>query len=170
VSDASTPISEVDNEFAMTPVGHVRGGRMAAIDDDWGGERAVIELDATRFDPDATLGLEEFSHVEVVFVFHLVDPEIVETGSRHPRGRQDWPRVGIFAQRARNRRNRLGLSRCRLLAVDGLRLTVEGLDAINGTPVLDVKPYMSEFAPRGDIRQPPWSHELMARYWNLGDA
>jgi tRNA (adenine37-N6)-methyltransferase len=157
-------------QFVMTPIGHVVGGRTAAIDDDWGCERAVIALDATRFDPDATLGLDEFSHIEVVFVFHLVDEEIVETGSRHPRGREDWPRVGIIAQRARNRRNRLGLSRCRLLAVDGLRLSVEGLDAINGTPVLDVKPYMSEFAPRGEIRQPAWSHELMARYWSLGDA
>jgi tRNA (Thr-GGU) A37 N-methylase len=54
---------------------------------------------------------------------------------------------------------------CRLLGVDGLSLNVVGLDAIDGTPVLDVKPYMEEFGPRGEVRQPVWSHELMAGYW-----
>ena len=55
---------------------------------------------------------------------------------------------------------------CRLLAVNGLILTVQALDAIDGTPVLDLKPYMTEFGPRGQVRQPAWSHELMAGYWN----
>ncbi len=54
---------------------------------------------------------------------------------------------------------------CRLLAVEGLTLTVHALDAIDGTPVLDVKPYLAEFAPRGEVRQPAWSHELMSGYW-----
>jgi tRNA (Thr-GGU) A37 N-methylase len=48
---------------------------------------------------------------------------------------------------------------------EGCRLTVQGLDAINGTPVLDIKPVMREFLPRGEIRQPEWTRELMARYW-----
>ena len=52
-----------------------------------------------------------------------------------------------------------------MLGIDGLRLEVQGLDAIDGTPVLDIKPYMAEFAPRGEVRQPGWSHELMAGYW-----
>ena len=54
---------------------------------------------------------------------------------------------------------------CRLLGVEGLTLTVQALDAIDGTPVLDVKPYLVEFAPRGEVRQPAWSHELMSGYW-----
>jgi len=58
------------------------------------------------------------------------------------------------------------VSVCRLLAVNGLTLTVQALDAIDGTPVLDLKPYMTEFGPRGQVRQPAWSHELMAGYWN----
>lgn len=69
-------------------------------------------------EPEALLGLEAFSHVEVVFVFHLVEEASV----------------------------------CRL-------------DAIDGTPVLDVKPYMSEFGARGEVRQPEWATELMAGYW-----
>jgi tRNA (Thr-GGU) A37 N-methylase len=96
---------------------------------------------------------------------HQVDPAKVETGARHPRERKDWPLVGIFAQRGKARPNRIGVSRCRLLGVDGLDVHVEGLDAIDGTPVLDVKPWMDEFAPRGRTRQPDWSRELMRDYY-----
>lgn len=78
--------------------------------------------------------------------------------------------VGMFAQRAKNRPNRLGVSVCRPLAVDQLSITVQALDAIDGTPVLDIKPFMSELAPRGPIHQPSWSHELMAAYWNTDPA
>lgn len=73
---------------------------------------------------------------------------------------------GIFAQRAKGRPNRLGVSVCELLAVEGLTVTAQGLDAIDGTPVLDLKPYLQEFAPRSPVRQPAWSHELMAGYWS----
>jgi tRNA (Thr-GGU) A37 N-methylase len=89
----------------------------------------------------------------------------IETGARHPRGREDWPRIGIFAQRGKNRPNRIGLTTCRIVSVDGLRLTLTGLDAIDGTPVLDIKPVMSGFAPRGDFREPDWAKEIMAGYW-----
>ena len=110
-------------------------------------------------------GLSEYSHIEVVYHFHQVAPEKEQEGARRPRGNPDWPMVGIFAQRAKARPNRIGVSVCRLLRVDGLMLTVQGLDAIDGTPVLDIKPYFVEFGPRGPVRQPAWSHELMAGYW-----
>ena len=89
----------------------------------------------------------------------------VHVGSRRPRGNPDWPDVGIFAQRAKDRPNRLGLCTCELVEVRGDTLEVRALDAIEGTPVLDIKPYMAEFAPRGPVRQPAWSHELMAGYF-----
>ena len=89
----------------------------------------------------------------------------MEHGARHPRGNPDWPRVGIFAQRGKDRPNRLGVSRCELLAVDGTAVRVRGLDAVDGTPVLDLKPWMAEFGPRGDMRQPAWASELMRGYW-----
>jgi tRNA-Thr(GGU) m(6)t(6)A37 methyltransferase TsaA len=149
----------------MQPVGVVRGGRTEAIDDDWGASEAAIALDPDRFSPDVVAGLEAFSHVDVVYVFHLVGPDDVNLGARHPRGRTDWPKVGIFAQRAKARPNRIGVTTCELVGVDGLVLRVRGLDAIEGTPVLDIKPYMQEFGPRGDIREPAWAHELMERYW-----
>jgi tRNA (Thr-GGU) A37 N-methylase len=82
-----------------------------------------------------------------------------------PRGNPAWPEVGIFAQRAKNRPNRLGLSTCELLGVEGPSVRVRGLDAIDGTPVLDLKPFMIEFGPRGPVTQPSWSHELMRDYY-----
>ena len=149
----------------LLPVGTVVGGRIEAVDDDWGAVEADIVLEE-RFPVDCTAGLAEFSHVEVVFVFDRVGEDDVHSGARHPRGREDWPLVGIFAQRAKARPNRLGVTTCELLQVTGRRLTVHGLDAIDGSPVLDVKPTMTEFLPRTDIRQPAWSHELMRNYWS----
>ena len=152
-------------EFAVTPIGHVRGGRFVPTDDDWGANRAAIELDAARFSTDALAGLGDFSHVEVIFMFDRVPESEIELGARRPRGRSDWPLVGIFAQRGKNRPNRLGLCTCKLLDVEGLSVLVEGLDAIDGTPVLDLKPVMRGFLPRGDVREPSWAAEIMRRYW-----
>jgi tRNA-Thr(GGU) m(6)t(6)A37 methyltransferase TsaA len=154
----------------VEPIGRVESSRSQAIDDDWDAVIATITLDGEQFTPDAVAGLGEFSHVEVVFVFDGVDPEDIEQGARRPRGNAEWPRVGIFAQRAKMRPNRIGVTVCALLGIDGLTLTVRGLDAIDGTPVLDVKPYMAEFGPRGDVRQPVWSRELMVGYWTAPEG
>jgi tRNA (Thr-GGU) A37 N-methylase len=151
--------------YTIEAIGYVRGGRAEPIDDDWGRSVAVIELDPTTFDAKALAGLDAFSHAEIVFLFDQVPPDRIETGARHPRGRQDWPLTGIFAQRGKNRPNRLGVTICKVAAVEGLRLHVEGLDAIDGTPVIDIKPVMREFLPRGEVRQPDWVAELMAAYW-----
>ena len=151
--------------FALDPIGHVRGGRDRPVDDDWGESRARIELDPARFGPEALAGLADFSHLEVIFVFDRVGEAEIEYGARHPRGRADWPLVGIFAQRGKNRPNRLGLCTCRIVGVAGLAVEVEGRDAIDGTPVADLKPAMAEFLPRGELREPAWAAELMKDYW-----
>lgn len=152
-------------EVTLEPIGYVAGGRAEAIDDDWGAVESIIVLDGRLLDADATLGLEDFSHIEVAYIFHLVAPDRVVRGARRPRGNPEWPSVGILAQRAKGRPNRIGVSRCELLDVDGLKLRVRGLDAVDGTPVLDVKPFMVEFAPRGPVFQPEWASELMREYW-----
>jgi tRNA (adenine37-N6)-methyltransferase len=151
--------------FTLTPIGHVHGGRSEAIDDDWGASRASIRLDPARFTAESLLGLDAFSHAEIIFLFDQVGDDQINTTARHPRGNPDWPKVGIFAQRGKNRPNRLGVSVARIIAVDGLALDVEGLDAINGTPVLDIKPVMAGFQPRGSIREPDWAGAIMADYW-----
>jgi tRNA-Thr(GGU) m(6)t(6)A37 methyltransferase TsaA len=149
----------------LRPIGYVRSARDEAIDDDWDKIETRIELDPAQFTPAATASLDQFSHIEVIFYFDRVPDEEVQTGGRHPRGRKDWPMAGIFAQRAKGRPNRLGSTVCKLLGVDGLTLRVQGLDAINGTPVLDIKPVMKGFLPRGEIREPAWAEELMKDYW-----
>jgi tRNA-Thr(GGU) m(6)t(6)A37 methyltransferase TsaA len=151
-------------EWTVHPIGFVRSPRDQAVDDDWGEIDATIELVAA-YGAESIRGLDQFTHIEVIFLFDRVDPATVTTGARHPRNNPAWPEVGIFAQRAKNRPNRLGLVTCNLLRVDGTTLFVNGLDAIDGTPVLDIKPHMEEFAPRGRVSQPAWSHDLMRGYW-----
>ena len=153
--------------ISLLPIGSVRSARSIPLDDEWDSVEAVIELDPEMLERDATRGLEAFSHVEVVYHFHRTESRNAQRGARHPRGRSDWPCVGILAQRAKDRPNHLGVTICKLVSIDGRSLTVSGLDAIDGTPVLDVKPVMAEFLPRGMVIQPCWSKELMRDYWSL---
>lgn len=151
--------------FEIEPIGYVRANRKVAEDDFWGNTRSVIQL-VDSLGPEALEGLQDFSHVEVIFVFDKVDSSKIVTGARHPRNNQSWPRIGIFAQRGKNRPNRLGSTICRVASVDGRTLVVDELDAIDGTPVVDLKPIMAEFLPRTSVSQPAWSRELMQQYWN----
>jgi len=142
----------------------VRGSRREVTDDFWGGSTATIEL-ADHLPAESLDGLEAFSHAEIVYVFDQVAPDQIVTGARHPRGNPAWPKVGIFAQRGKNRPNRIGTTIVRIVGRDGTALRVAELDAIDGTPVLDIKPVMQEFLPRDPVRQPDWSRELMRDYW-----
>lgn len=151
--------------FLMKPVGHVRCDRSETVDDDWDCVPARIELDTAMFDAEALMGLETFSHAEVIFLFDRVPDDKIITGARYPRGNTAWPKIGIFAQRGKNRPNRLGATICEILSVDGTMLHLKGLDAIDGTPVLDIKPVMSGFQPRGKMREPGWAKEIMQTYW-----
>jgi tRNA-Thr(GGU) m(6)t(6)A37 methyltransferase TsaA len=151
-------------QVLLDPIGHVQALRSDPEDDFWGGEEACINLEAA-YPAQALQGLEGFSHAEIIFLFHKVPPEKVVASARHPRNNQAWPAVGIFAQRGKNRPNRLGSTICRIVRVEATRLYVAELDAIDGTPVLDIKPVMREFLPRGQVSQPDWATELMKRYW-----
>ena len=148
----------------LQAIGFVHSSRSAVEDDFWGNEESRITL-SDAFTADALKGLAEFSHAEVIFFLSQVDPAKTISAARHPRNNEAWPEVGVFAQRTKNRPNRIGLTICRILRVEGKNLYVAELDAIDGTPVLDIKPVMAEFLPREQIRQPRWSHELMREYW-----
>ena len=154
--------------ISLTPIATVTSPRATHCDDYWRDVSAVITLDAA-FDAAAFAGLETFSHLEVIFFMDRVPPQTVHRGARRPRNNPAWPEVGIFAQRARKRPNRLGLSRCRLIRVDGRQLHVCDLDALDGTQILDIKPLMRECMPSDPIRQPAWSHDLMANYYRSTD-
>jgi tRNA (Thr-GGU) A37 N-methylase len=150
--------------FTVQPLARVRNARTEPLDDDWDAIVSHVEL-ADGIPPDCLAGLDAFSHVEIVFLFDRVrDDQIVWT-AHHPRNNPTWPLVGMLAQRGKNRPNRLGVTVAQLVSLTGRVLTVRGLDAVDGTPVLDIKPVMREFLPRGEVRQPGWASELMRDYW-----
>ncbi|MGB0922459.1 MAG: SAM-dependent methyltransferase [Alphaproteobacteria bacterium] len=151
--------------ITLKAIGTVQGGRADPVDDDWMRETACIQLDESDFTAEALQGLDDFSHAEVIFHFNKVPADKITTDARHPRGNKDWPKVGIFAQRGKNRPNLMAVSVCEVVKVDGTKLYVRGLDAIDGTPVLDIKPVMTGFQPQSEIREPQWAKEIMAEYW-----
>jgi len=153
----------------LTPIAYVRNSRRDLQDDDWDSVASGIEL-TEAFEPEALDGIEQFSHAEILFVFDRAAENGITRGARHPRGNSAWPRVGIFAQRASRRPNLLGATIVRIIARNGRTLEVQGLDAVDGTPVVDIKPVMSEFLPRGDVRQPRWATELMRQYWRTNNG
>lgn len=155
----------LNSEIIMVPIGVVSSARADLVDDHWGSIESTITVHSAELSDEALMGLATFSHIEVVYHLHRVQREEIEWGARHPRGRTDWPKVGILAQRAKARPNLIGLSCCELLAVDGRAVRVRGLDAVHGTPVLDIKPYFADFGPIGQVRQPPWSREIMKDYY-----
>ena len=153
------------DEIRMCPVAIIRSPRRTLDVDHWGGLVFEIVLDEA-LPAESLAGLETFSHAEVVYHFHQLADDADIAMVRHPRGNCDWPQVGVFAQRNKDRPNHIGLTVVRILRREGRSLFVEGLDAVDGTPVLDIKPVMQEFLPRGPIHQPEWSQELMKEYWS----
>ncbi len=149
--------------FDLSPIGVVRSSRSEPEDDKWDQETSFIEL-LEPFEERSVRGLDTFSDCIVLYVFDQASWDESRM-SRHPRGNAEWPEVGIFAQRAKDRPNRLGVTVCRILGVDGGNVHLAGLDAIDGTPVVDIKPWMAEFGPRGEVSQPRWASELMKDYW-----
>ncbi|TBO55686.1 S-adenosylmethionine-dependent methyltransferase [Streptomyces kasugaensis] len=147
----------------MKPIGTVVGGRTEPLDDQWSGT-AIIRLNPD-FPLDVVQGLEEFSHLLVVWHFHLASPDDVALHARSPRNNPQWPSTGTFAHRNHRRPNQLAQSFPRLLKVDGLDLHVEDLDAVDGSPIYDLAPYFQEMGPRGEVREPVWPREMLANYW-----
>ena len=150
--------------FEITPIGTVRNERTDVQNtDNWGAVRSTITVDE-RFGDACLQGLEGFSHVEVLFVFDQLDELDDYREPRPYRGRADLPPVGIFAGRGPRRPNRLGVTCCVIESVHGRELTVVGLDAVTGTPVIDLKPAMREFQPE-NVTQPDWVTDMMSDYF-----
>jgi tRNA-Thr(GGU) m(6)t(6)A37 methyltransferase TsaA len=132
-------------------------------DEGWSAVVSEVVLDESL--ADGLDGIEEFSHLLILFWMHRAPEAEPVRMRRRPQGRQDMPEVGIFAQRARHRPNPIGVTAVKLLRREKNRLFVQGLDAINGTPVVDVKPYVPAFDAVDSPRVPEWIHRLMERYF-----
>jgi tRNA-Thr(GGU) m(6)t(6)A37 methyltransferase TsaA len=151
-------------EITIKPIAYVRNSRQEIEDDNWGSVVSVIEL-IDELNESSLQGIEDFSHLEIIFYFDKVPDDKIQYEARHPRNNNEFPKVGIFAQRGKNRPNKLGLTTVQLIAHNGNKLTVKGLDAIDGTPIIDIKPVMKEFLPNNEIKQADWSIVLMEDYW-----
>jgi tRNA (adenine37-N6)-methyltransferase len=150
------------NEICIEPIAFVKNSRKEPIDDNWGAIVSEIEL-IESLPEDSLEGVDAFSHLEIIYSFDKSTRTV--TGSEHPRENPNWPKVGIFAQRKKDRPNHIGATFVNLIRREGKKLIVANLDAIDGTPVIDIKPVFSEFLPKGAVAQPDWTKELMAGYW-----
>lgn len=148
----------------LTPIAYVSNSRKEVTDDFWGGIVSEIKL-TDDFTADALEGLGDYSHAEIIFHFNKADKNESVTGKSHPRGNTAWPETGIFAMRKKDRPNHLGLTIVKIEKVEEKSLFVTGFDAIDGTPVLDIKPVLKDFLPNEEIKEPGWVSELMQDYW-----
>ncbi len=135
----------MDDRYTIYPVGVIRKQNNLA----W------IEI----FEPyqDALLGLEGFSHIHVLFWFHENDtPDLRRTLQVHPRKDPANPRTGVFATHSPRRPNLIGLSRCRITAIEGSLIRIDAIDARDGSPVIDLKCFIPDAQPLVDVRVPAW--------------
>jgi len=144
-------------------IGTVYNDVKEPTDEGWGGVVSEVVLDETL--ADGLDGIEDFSHVLILYWMHRAAEAEPVRMRRRPQGREDMPEIGIFAQRARHRPNPIGVTAVRLLRRDKNRLVVQGLDAINGTPVVDVKPYVPQYDTVESPRVPEWVARLMVKYF-----
>jgi len=145
----------------MEPIGYVVNEVDSPIDCGWANVESKIVLQE-HLAP-ALSGLSDFSHLLVIFWMHKAPP--TTTLQRRPQNREDMPEVGLFSQRAKHRPNPIGITAVPLINISGRELVVRGLDAINGTPVLDIKPYYSVYDSPAGARVPEWVNRLMTDYF-----
>ncbi|UCG04278.1 MAG: tRNA (N6-threonylcarbamoyladenosine(37)-N6)-methyltransferase TrmO [Candidatus Heimdallarchaeota archaeon] len=146
------------------PIGFIRSSVTEAIDHCWGEVESDIHLNDYLTGGLKKLG--QFSHVIIIFYMHKTPTFNLKTDLiRRPQGRLDMPKIGIFAQRAKHRPNPIGITVVQIISVMKNILRVKGLDAIDGTPVLDIKPYFPVFDRINTAKTPKWVDELMLDYF-----
>lgn len=150
-------------EYNVRAVAYIRNARSEALDDNWDDIVSTIEL-AQDVPSESLQGLGDFSHVEIVFFADWAEDVPPGPWHRHPRANPDWPDVGVFAQRNKDRPNRILLTTVAIEALSERSFTVRGLDGIDGTPVLDIKPVFRWTVPSGELRVPEWSEQLGVNY------
>lgn len=151
-------------KYIIEPIAIIKNCRKELVDDDWGNIVSTIDL-LDHMDDASITGIHEFSHLEIIFYFDQVVDREIQYKARYPRNNNEYPLVGIFSQRGKNRPNKLGVTMVEIVEVRHRQLVVKGLDAIDGTPVIDIKPVMKEFLPKGKVMQPKWATSLMEEYW-----
>ncbi len=129
----------------------------------WG--QVIAEIRLKDWLAPALQGLEQFSHAVIVYYLHQSPFDPQQPLARRPRGLENMPPLGLFAQRSRHRPNPIGGTAVEIVSVHENVLTVKGLDAIDGTPILDIKPYYPMYDRIESPRTPSWVDELMVGYF-----
>ena len=146
----------------LSPIGYVKNNIEIKKDDSWGKDTSVITLNDEY--KGGLLGLNEFSHCIILFYLNKTRYDSQKHLQRRPRNIADMPLTGIFAQRGKDRPNQIGMTSVKRVSVSEKELTVQGLDAIDGTPVLDIKPYFPVYDKK-DATTPEWVSVLMENYF-----
>jgi len=149
--------------ITINPIGYVKNSIKSAHGVDW----STIESEIIIYDDFASAldGIEDFNYIEVIFWMHLSPPP-PSSLKIHPRGRRELPLLGIFATRSPIRPNPIGVSVVKLIRRCGNKLIVLGLDALDGSPVLDIKPFIpieSRFKKAiKEARVPTWVRQIVS--------
>ena len=141
--------------ISIVPIGVVRNGEHDRARGDWSRQRSQVQLHEGL--EDRLLGLADYSHVIVIGWLHDIPEELRQRPTAHPGGDDRLPLQGALALRGGARPNPLSFTVCELRDVEGATLTVEGLDLVDGTPVLDVKPYIAFYDARPEATLPRWA-------------
>lgn len=150
--------------ITCTAIGTVRCPVTQMSQGNWAGVESDIVLD--RRYAGGLQGLEGYTHVLVIFwLDQATGFDLDKQLLRKPRGMEDLPALGVFAQRTKYRPNPIGVTAVRLAGIEGNVVKVRGLDALDGTPVLDLKPYMPAFDRVDDARVPDWVARFMQGYF-----
>ncbi|MBC8273483.1 MAG: tRNA (N6-threonylcarbamoyladenosine(37)-N6)-methyltransferase TrmO [Chloroflexi bacterium] len=139
-------------DISLSPIGVVKNSIEKPIGHDW--QAIVSEIIVNDDLQEALSRIEEFSHIVVLYWMHKVSSSERSVTKVHPRGKQNLPLVGVLASRSPTRPNPIGVSTVKLLERQGNVLKVIGLDAVDGTPVLDIKPYITDLPNK--TRAPGW--------------
>jgi len=150
------------NEIVMHPIGFVKNEVEEKKDVAWGSNVSVIELQENYYG--GLEGLEDFSHVIILYYLDKAEYLKEKHLKRRPQNRDDMPLRGIFSQRGKDRPNKIGMTSVEIVSVAEKNLTVKGLDAIDGTAVLDIKPYYPVYDKK-DASVPEWVNRLMEHYF-----
>ena len=147
----------------FNPIGIIKCDVTEKVDSNWGNISSQIIIDEHL--TNGLMGLSDFSHI--IVIYHLNQAKFIYEKhlSRKPQGRDDMPAAGIFSQRAKDRPNPIGITAVKLISVNENIIEVQGLDAINGTPVLDIKPYYPQFDLKENSIVPDWVNILMKDYF-----
>jgi len=150
-------------KISLKAIGYVSNNVENKKDVSWGEDISKIILEKEY--SGGLKGLTDFSHA--IIIYHLDKAHFDRSShlQRRPQNREDMPLVGIFSQRGKDRPNQIGMTSVQIISATDDTLVVKGLDAIDRTPILDIKPYYPMYDCRENVTIPEWVNSLMEHYF-----